>query len=205
MSKRNEGSLVLSYNYEIRNKNGNILRKSRERRSHSFVKQFIQMLYVTSSGITSYAGVIDTSNTSRTLAYQRPSSPNPFSATIPTTASNATFSILVGTGSTAVALTDYTIQTLIAHGTGAGQLSYSSTVFGAPATDALGTSFRVTRDFTNSSGSTITINELGIVSQVSDSGDQNRLFLIIRDIASPAITVLNGQQLTINYNLKTLI
>lgn len=47
-------------------------------------------------------------------------------------AAGVAYGIVVGTGANAVTVGDYTLQTLIAHGTGSGQLYYLGSAFSAP-------------------------------------------------------------------------
>ena len=83
-------------------------------------------------------------------------------------AGDAASGIVVGTNSTAVTITDYALNTKVANGTGANQLSYagqttpdtSLTVSGSEAY------FTLSRVLTNSSGGNITIKEVGIISRV---------------------------------------
>lgn len=204
MAKIDEGSLSLFYDYQIKDFNGKILKKSRKRRSHSFVKQFIQYLYFAASSSETISSVVDTSNTSRTLTNWGSSSSWGITFNISTVGAVSTYGIVVGTGSTAVTIDDYKLATQVAQGTSSGQLEHSTMVYGAPATDASGTTFRLTRDFTNNSGGNIILNEVGVIIAGYD-GSSTRYFLIIRDILSPTITVNNLTTLTINYNLRTTI
>jgi hypothetical protein len=144
----------------------------------------------------------DTSNTSRTLSIHLTNDSRIwlFTAGI----GDTNYGNVVGTGDTAVQVTDYALQTLIAHGTSAGQLQYSAVTFGAPATDATGTSFVVTRVFTNGTGGDVTVKEIGLNAYWSPD-TPIYYFLIARDILSPAITLANGEALTVNYTFATTV
>lgn len=203
MAKIDEGTMSLSYNYLIKDKNGKTLKKSRELRSHSFVKQFNQFLFYCSSGNYNQT-MYDTTNTLRT--FQRWMGVNLTVAFgIHTGGGDSNSGLVVGTGTNAVTINDYNLQTKVVEGSGSGQLQHSSMVYGAPTTNATGSAFRITRDFTNNSGGNITLNEIGIIAYGYDDSSTYRYFLFIRDILSPSITVNNLTTLTINYNMKTTI
>ncbi len=78
-------------------------------------------------------------------------------------AGSLTSGIVLGTGTTAVALADHRIETVISHGTSAGNLDYGDTGYGLPVT--IGTTtrqFRVFRTVHNGSGGSITVKEVGL-------------------------------------------
>jgi len=70
--------------------------------------------------------------------------------------------LVVGTGTNAVTIADYALQTKIAHGISAGQLQYGSHTFIAPVTTGSNNDWYASRSFTNGSGGSITVNEIGI-------------------------------------------
>ena len=105
------------------------------------------------------------------------------------------YGIQVGTGTNAVTVSDTKLQTQIAHGVGSGQLFYGAMSFVAPLTDATTSYFSMNRTFTNSSGSTITIQEIGLAML------QTYNFLIIRDIPSAPIALDNTDILSLKYTL----
>lgn len=113
----------------------------------------------------------------------------------------STYGIQVGTSTAAESINDTSLGTQIAHGTSAGQLQYGAMTYGAPSTTATTTTFRFTRVFTNGSGGTVTVQEIGLVS--SDLNSASR-FLWIRDLTG-AVAVTNGQQITVNYDFTTTI
>ena len=117
-------------------------------------------------------------------------------------AGTTTYGILLGTGSTAVTVNDYAMQTLIANGSSAGQLNYSATaVTGAVAAQTT-CALSVTRLVGNATGSTITVNELGMVFSMYDNGSQD-YFLIVHDNVTQAIGA--GQSYLVIYTMTTSI
>ena len=123
----------------------------------------------------------------------------PFRATA--AAGDATQGITVGTGTGAVAPSDNKLGTQIAHGTGAGQLSYGGMGFGSVSTTTTQTKLTMSRAFTNNSGSTITIQEIGLYACFMDSGNTLRIFCLIRDLVAGGQAVLNGSTVTATVTL----
>ena len=113
--------------------------------------------------------------------------------------------ILVGAGTNAPTINDYTIQTLIPHGTGPGQLQYSAVTFGAPSSDATTSQFTVTRNFANGSGAQVTVYELTLVVQSYADSYIQYYHMVIRDVIPGGIAVPNGQTLTVNYRIQVTI
>jgi hypothetical protein len=116
----------------------------------------------------------------------------------------ATFGIIAGTGVNAPTINDYALQSPIVQGTGAGQLQYAAVTFGTPASDATTSQVTVTRNLTNGSGNSITINEIGLICRAYYT-DEAGYFLIIRDVISGGIAIPNGQTITINYRPQVVI
>jgi len=187
-------NLDLYYWYSIRDRFGN-LKRSRKRVARSFLTAFITGLYLRAvSGST--INRTDTGGTSRAL--QKTTLFN-----VDTPSGTSTEGLVVGTGTTAPTITDSKLQTQIAHGVGSGQLQYAASVVNVPTSDATSTSVILTRDFTNGSGGTITIQEIGIYAEMNYGAAGNSLsqFCIVRDLATISLT--NGALLTLNYELKT--
>jgi len=107
--------------------------------------------------------------------------------------------ICVGTSSTAESFEHTNLQAIIASGSAAGNLLYgisNTPVFSYNAGTKKATSV-LSRVFTNSSGSSITVAEIGWIIKVNVGAD--RLVLISRDVLATPVTVNNGQALTITY------
>lgn len=192
------GACGLYYSFQIRDAaSGKIIVPFRRKRAHSFLTVYITWLYLKMVGATTQNRT-DTDGVSRAL--HRKSHIH-----VATVSGSTVNGLVVGTGTNAVTITDFRLQTKIAHGTSAGQLQYSSCVVNLPTSTATTTSLIMTRDFTNASGSTITIEELGIYAEMNygASGSSQDNFCIVRDLQTIALT--NGQILTLNYEIKTTI
>jgi hypothetical protein len=105
------------------------------------------------------------------------------------------YGILIGSSDTAVAIGQYNLGSKIANGTGSGQMSYNASTVEALTKDATWF-FKVIRTFTNSSGATVTIRELGLFIQVTLPTKQ---VMLARDVPPSPISVPAGSTLTMRY------
>ncbi len=106
--------------------------------------------------------------------------------------------IQVGTGSAAVSLTDYQLQSKIAHGNGAGQLSYQIMTFTTPATVGNTHSFTAARSFTNNSGSQINVTEIGL----SNGGWAGAWYYFLVERTLLSFSIANGATGTVTYTIQ---
>lgn len=182
--------------------NGKITNHMGPMKSRSFVQQFIQLLWLQMACIFENFSMPlrDTSNNLISIGMQA----GTFACDA--LANSVLSGIIVGTGITAPDITDYKIETLIAHGVGAGQLQYGIVTFGAPASDATTAQFTITRNFANGSGGAITVNEIALYVEAPRASTPTLYyFMTIRDVIAGGISVLNGQTLTINYRPQVVI
>jgi len=182
----------------VRNKKGEITER-RVMLSKSFVKQFLQGLWMHCSYVW-ITWPIQIKQTDGVLRSLRCDTSN-WLANAPAT--NTTYGILIGTGITAPTIDDYNMETKIAHGTGLGQMQYSAVTFGAPTEDGSTSHFTVTRDFSNNSGGSITVREIGLAVRFTDTAGAARYFLILHDAVN--IAVPDGETLTVNYRLQATV
>lgn len=195
------GELGAVLELTIRNRQGKITRHE-EKLSESFVKQFLQLLW---------ASCVRVGTGYRIKDYQVrdvDGDLNPVQVASTSFQANAgpnidTYGILAGTGTTAPAIDDYQMETKISHGIGAGQLQYSAVAFGAPTSDGTVSHFTITRDFSNASGSPVTVREVGLVVRFERMGSGYDYYLTIRDAVN--ITIPDGETLTVNYRLQAAV
>lgn len=175
-------------------KDGNPIGVSEEFEANSFVNNFINIIFSQFEGGISVVTASDTagSSTSRIMGYVMSVGASP--------ANTDTYGIQVGIGSNAVAIADFKLQTKISQSiTGeSGKMVYSGHTAGAPATVGGTISFTIARTFINNSGSTITINEIGIVTNLSGT-----FFLLDRTLHTKA--VLTGTGTTITYTISVTV
>jgi hypothetical protein len=107
---------------------------------------------------------------------------------------------VVGTGDTAVTITDYALGAQIAEGTGAGQMEHLGTTISAVTVAAPYASFTVSRTITNNSGTTITVKECGLYCWTTTS--QVQLAMILRDVLGAPLDVVDGGSITVDYTIR---
>ena len=115
--------------------------------------------------------------------------------------------IVVGTGTNAVTVTDFALQTPIADGTDSGQLEYLSCGMTNYRISGNTGSFDIERLFRNSSGGSITINEIALYGGSIDFNgialySNPRSFCLIRDLVSPGFTLNDGLYLRAIFTLS---
>lgn len=116
-----------------------------------------------------------------------------------------THGILVGSGVTLPVFTDNKIETLIAHGTAAGQLQYAAGYYGEPTESGGVSRFRISRIFSNNSGAPVTAGEVGLACRAYQYPRGAFYVLLIRDLFPVPLAIPNGQSLTVNYDLQAAV
>lgn len=148
-----------------------------------------------------YAAVKDTSNTARTVgAHWTASNTNWVSAQ--PAAANDNYGILCGSGDTAVDILNYAMETKIANGSGAGQLSYSiqTTAYGGATPNKYA---KIMRTFTNNTVNPITVKEVGLAVNPSTSGGVRYYVLITRDVLPAPVAVAAGDTMPVEIYIQT--
>jgi hypothetical protein len=127
---------------------------------------------------------------------------------------NDLYGIVVGSGASAGSTpspTQFKLVAQIPQGTSSGQIEYGAVSLTQPATSGQTTQFTISRSFTNVSGATLTVTEIGLIVYVtgfamlattSGTSVSSDYFMIAYDIPSSAISVQNGQTLTITYTFS---
>ncbi|KKM71270.1 hypothetical protein LCGC14_1432360 [marine sediment metagenome] len=108
--------------------------------------------------------------------------------------------IVIGTGTTAVAIGDYKLEALIPEGAGAGQMNYQACSVAMPVIAAPYCSFKVARVVTNNSGDTITVKELGVYAVMLVPGNPSGC--VIRDVLGTPLDVLDGGSISVDYTIR---
>lgn len=185
---------------EVRDKDGKLIDK-RKFRGMSWVGNIIALLSsifgvwgVTTSSIYGVAGrsdIVKTDGTTTDFAIAGGAS-SVCGGQAP--AGDLRAGILVGASDTPVSIGQYDLLQRITHGTGAGQLLYGSTVVETLIKTATTWTLRIVRTFTNGSGATVTVKEIGLFHCRG-----SYTFMLARDVISPAIEVPDGATLTVRY------
>jgi hypothetical protein len=195
---------------EVRDASGKLL-TFRRFKAKSWLPQFLAMLkgifalvFNVSTNIGN-APVVDTSGTTR---YFPSISYNMYVTGIQINAGIGVgdYGLVVGSSDNPNAINQYAMGAIIPHGNASGQLYYGATSIENPSNPS-GTNywqFRIIRTFSNNSGGSITVKEIGLISCTYDSGNNTRYFLIARDVISP-VTVPSGSTLTVRYIPKITV
>jgi len=211
----------------VKDKDGKII-KVHKQRSHSFVSNFLAIL--ASELACSYAQNISNTTfgyffriTSGSYAQYNPAfySTNEIFA-LNDSANDSTYGIVVGTGTTPPTPNDYNLENQIVNGTGNGQLIYghhiispapvsngSSDIYittSAPTSGLLPvsgntTSWKISRTFTNNSGASITVSEVGLMNYIILSPNSYNA-LLTHDLLSSPITIPNGGVMSVTYTIS---
>jgi hypothetical protein len=114
-------------------------------------------------------------------------------------AGEASAGIVVGSSDMPVSIGQWRLDSQIGHGTGSGQLQY-----GATTVDSLIKNttwfFRIVRTFTNGSGTTLTVREIGLYVRLGlSTSPYYYSCMLARDVPPSPINVPNGSTLTVRY------
>jgi len=205
----------------VKDKNGKII-KQHKQHSHSFVMNFAAILatlmlnpygtfqnyyYFMNTGGSWFD--LDNINTKGNKVL-----------TMLNSANNNLYGIQVGNGTATPTPNDYQLGNQIFNGTSSGQLTYGahsvypvaggSELQGQSSPPSQGvltpsgntTSFSVSRTFQNQSGASITVTEVGIVSNSMIYDNFNNFVLLIHDLLSSPITIPNGGVLAVTYTIS---
>lgn len=201
-------NLNVKYAIEVKDKTGKVSTRQRGT-CRSLLRNFMYWLhqFFTISDTGSYGTswtTADTSNTSRTfprLSGGAQGLTGAFGAVANTSANG----LRVGSSDAAVTPTDYELTSLIPHGTTGTELVYNSQTVEAVAVVGSSTTFRVSRSFTNNSGTTITVKEIGAVFIQDDQTPTDRFVCYLHDVLPSSVPVPDGSTFTLRYTFTVTI
>jgi len=184
----------------VKDKDGKII-KVHKQKSHSFVANFLNILgnqfYNIYNNNNAIYNVTNTSGSEGEMNY---------AMNMNDSSNDSTYGIIIGTGKTAPAPGDYEMESQITNGTGSGQMQYGSHTFnpssGTVNISSSTSSFQISRQFTNNSGSSITVSEVGIIINAPFTNGTVVQVLIVHDLLSSPITVANLSVLQITYTFS---
>jgi len=187
---------------EVRDKYG---RRKIKRRclSRSFVRQYLDFLRALflASNLGANAGTVKRiDGTDQATPYNNSASDTFMNAN--GGAGDTNRGIVVGSDQTPVDPSQYDLAAPIAHGSGAGQLSYGAMQIGAVTIEGQTQYFEMLRSMSNQSGGTVTVAEAGVrlYRYRADLGF-TWVHLIIRDVFNP-IALAAGDTLTVKYKFQ---
>jgi hypothetical protein len=195
---------------EVRDASGKLL-TFRKFKAKSWLPQFLGLLkgqftVPYDGGNSGNAPVTDTSGTVRNYPCSGCSPSNRLFIHLNAGDGVGDYGLVVGSSDNPNAVNTYTMGAIISHGNATNQLYYGATTIENPQNPS-GTNywiFRIIRVFTNNSGGSITVKEIGLIVKTLDSGTYIRYFLIARDVISP-VTVPAGATLTVRYIPKITV
>jgi hypothetical protein len=190
----------------VRDKEGNVIKRYKQK-SHSPTANFIGLMLPVSyyNGIQQCIKLTTTSNTTINYGY------NCAWITYPNGGENNPDymqNIIVGSGTQSNTYNAYNLNAPISNGSGAGQLIYSS--ISVPTSITINGNqayFIISQSYTNQSGGTINISEVGIVVNLyvgrpGNANNQAGSVLVWYDTLSSPISVGSGQQVIIYYTFS---
>jgi hypothetical protein len=210
MSKEKELKIGLEYEVEVRDKNGKLI-SQQHGKSHSWLRQFITMImaewqYTYGGGNPPAVSVTDETGTGRSMPPLYNAYFNVGAWCVNAPAGNSEYGIKVGGGDTPNSLTTYALDSPIVHGTGSGQLVYGAhTIESVINPSGMDLTFRITRVFTNNSGASVTVKEIGITTKRRDQTAAERTFLFVRDVLPSPTSIPDGATLTVRYTVKITV
>jgi len=119
---------------------------------------------------------------------------------------SSTYGIVIGTGNAPNTTSTYALESQIANGTGSGQMQYGATTTGNVTTSGNTISVTSGRTFTNNSGASITVAEVGVYMQAGGLYT-NALaqWAFARDVLASPITVANTTPISVYYTFQLTI
>ena len=181
---------------EVRDRQGRVIERRKEQPSRSPVRAFLEAFL--SMVIGAAVPTVDTGGAADNVG---PTTATLLTATGP--ANDATQGIVVGTGVTAIDIADDSLTTQIAEGTGSGQLTHNLQTMDSQVETGTGQAwFDITRTFTNGSGATIKVYEMGIYAVNGQAAADD--VCLMHDVITP-VYVPDGATLTIRYRMRIVL
>jgi len=159
----------------------------------SYVRQVVE-LGAAVWGDQGVAGVTDTTGTDRTLRGGGTADP---AFEWGASSGQAGFGIQIGSDGTAEDITDNSLGSLLTT-----DLAYGATAVGTGSVSGSSAFSDTTRTVTNNTGSGVDITEAGLTARHSTINSGNRDFLCLRDTGSPIVSVGDGSNVTLEYELE---
>lgn len=199
MSEKKPNGIQLLLRLVVKNPDGKIISDTGRKPAKSFVIQFLEFIHFLFRYTAGNQSATATDGT-EDIIYDTTAGDCSTHLRVDAGANDATHGIVVGTGDAAEDNEDYTLETQIAEGTGAGQLTHGSVTVEDAAVVGANVDLEVTRTFTNGSGDTITVSEVGIYTKTFTN-----YHCIIRDVLEAGVDVPASCALSVIYTLRTTV
>lgn len=181
----------LWYQVVVRDRHGKVLSRER-RRSRSFLKAWNQLVCAQMSRTAQT--IKDIGGADRSISAGK------YNFQMDGPADNTSYGPVVGTGNTAVTISDYQLEAQIAQGFGAGQLDHLVTTVDVVTVSAPNAYFAAHRSMVNNSGGSITVRETGLY--VQGKNGTARYLCGVRDVLVSEQVVPDGGAITVDYTLQ---
>ena len=183
---------------EVRDRYGNVIQRHKQE-GKSFLWNLMGLLWQLFQGDTSvnlYEPSSTTGSASCTTTCSVPVQGSYFSVQAPS--GTTQYGILIGSSNQSNSTSVCSLYSPLTSGIDYGATSVASQLNVNSTQDTI--SFTITRQFTNNSGSSITVQEVGIAIQGNGCYP-----VLARDVLSSAVTVPNGGTLTVTYTIELTI
>lgn len=197
MKEKKAHGVQLLLRMVVRDPDGKIISDTGRKPSKSFVIQFLEFIYAMGPGLPRNATDI---NGAETQIYDHDAACS-LNFRMKGLLATDDMSIIIGTGDTAVANTDFKLETQLTEGVGAGNISYGVGTVTPTAVVGANVDLELKRPFTNLTGSTITVKEVGIYADSFWGG----IHCIIRDVLGASVDVPDKCSLSVIYTLRTTV
>ena len=200
--EKNRHSIQLLLRLVVHDEKGRIISDTGHKPSRSFVIQFLEFLYGAFRGST--VNATDVSGAETGIYRTAPAAHKMWrqQCQINAGANVSLYGQVVGTGDTAATNTDNKLETQLTHGVGAGNISHGAQTVDAVAIVGVNVDMVCKRSFTNNTGSTITIKEVGIYKRTEVDSTYH---MLIRDVLVASVDVADKCSLTVYYTLRTTV
>lgn len=205
---KNEGHKIgMEYEIEIRDRHGKLISKTKGE-AKSWLWNFMAWLrewFALNYGLVPTYSINDITGTGRTFPTSASKIIYDNGGYINGDSGDENEGIVVGSSDVAVQYDDYALGSKIAHGTGAGQLVYNAQSLENLQYSGGVISFRVTRTFTNNSGSSVDVKEIGMYMRQLDNTGTARNICVARDVLASPQSVPDGATLTVRYTISVTV
>ncbi|MBA7713761.1 hypothetical protein ES703_122771 [subsurface metagenome] len=185
----------LTYTVEVRDKEGRVIQRV-SAPSRSYVEQWNQLVNVQASQANKT--IKDTGGVNRTII------PHASNFGYVSGIGDDYMGIVVGKGTTAVAIDDYALESQCVEGTGIDEFNHQATTLTLPAVVGPTSSFTARRILINNSGASISgIREIGAYMVGYDT--VVKFFLAFRDVLPSAVYVPHGGSITVTYTIAATV
>lgn len=185
----------LSYSVEVRDKEGRVLHRI-SAPSRSYVEQWNQLINLQATQVAKT--IKDIGGIDRT--------PDADDETLGAYGGITMddIGIVVGKGTTAVAIDDYALESQCVEGVGVDQFNYQLQIWTEPSVAGSTCSFTARRSFINNSGATISgIKEIGCYVRCHNAATYHMLGF--RDVLPSAVYVPHGGSITVTYTIAATV